>query len=185
MFGLSKMWVSIILQRLSTAKALISIYEDIHFIFSKIHEVENVIIDPMKAKMSQLRKKVYMCLLWAVSPTKYQKYFFPLWSPLFSWSLSFHTKWLDHQKTWLAKPQPNSCHGLQCRAAFSHRPFSLFRSTDLICYYVAFSSWIGSLSQGNISSSYWSEFTVLIPSYYIYKAVRLRQDSILAMHEEE
>lgn len=70
LFGLSKMWVSIILQRLSTAKALISIYEDIHFIFSKIHEVENVIIDPMKAKMSQLRKKVCMCLLWALSPTK-------------------------------------------------------------------------------------------------------------------
>ncbi len=58
LFGLSKMWVSIILQRLSTAKALISIYEDIHFIFSKIHEVENVIKEPMKAKMSQLRKKV-------------------------------------------------------------------------------------------------------------------------------
>lgn len=53
LFGLSKMWVSIILQRLSTAKALISIYEDIHFIFSKIHEVENVIKEPMKAKMSQ------------------------------------------------------------------------------------------------------------------------------------
>lgn len=53
LFGLSKMWISIILQRLSTAQALISIYEDIHFKFTKIHEVENVIIEAMNEPVEE------------------------------------------------------------------------------------------------------------------------------------
>lgn len=64
LFGLSKMWISIILQPLSTAHALISIYEDIHFKFTKIHEVENItdhMNEPVKKKNVHMSER--LCLL--------------------------------------------------------------------------------------------------------------------------